>query len=134
LGSISGRVIVGADGDLFGDGINIAVRLEGIADAGGILISEKVYGEIEGKLEVDFGDRGEQQLKNISKPIRAFAVSAGTRGARTETLVRTFHFQTSLPLRFCRSRTCPVIPNRSILPMEWSRRSRRRFRGSNGCS
>jgi adenylate cyclase len=85
IGVNLGEVIVGADGDLFGDGINIAVRLEGIADAGGILISEKVYGEIEGKLDVDFGDRGEQQLKNISKPIRAFAVSAGTHGARTET-------------------------------------------------
>jgi adenylate cyclase len=85
IGVNLGEVIVGADGDLFGDGINIAVRLEGIADAGGILISEKVYGEIEGKLDVDFGDRGEQQLKNICKPIRAFAVSAGTHGARTET-------------------------------------------------
>jgi adenylate cyclase len=60
-----------------GDGINIAVRLEGVADPGGILISEKVYSEVEGKLDVGFEDRGEQQLKNISKPVRAFAVRAG---------------------------------------------------------
>ena len=81
-----GDVIVGQDGDLYGDGINIAVRLEGIADPGGILISEKVYSEVEGKLDVGFEDRGEQQLKNISKPVRAFAVRLGAHGALTERL------------------------------------------------
>jgi TolB-like protein/Tfp pilus assembly protein PilF len=72
-----GDVIVGQDGDLYGDGITIAVRLEGIADPGGILISEKVYSEVEGKLDVGFEDRGAQQLKNISRPVRAYAVCAG---------------------------------------------------------
>jgi class 3 adenylate cyclase len=51
IGVNLGEVIVGADGDLFGDGINIAVRLEGTADPGGILISEKVYSEVDGKLD-----------------------------------------------------------------------------------
>jgi len=77
IGVNLGEVIVGADGDLFGDGINIAVRLEGGADPGGILISEKVYNEVEGKLDAGFEDRGEQQLKNIAKPVRAFAVRVG---------------------------------------------------------
>ena len=81
-----GDVIVGQDGDLYGDGINVAVRLEGIADPGGILISEKVYSEVEGKLAVGFEDRGEQQLKNISKPVRAYAVHAGAYSALTERL------------------------------------------------
>lgn len=81
-----GDVIVGQDGELYGDGINIAVRLEGGADPGGVLISEKVYSEVEGKLDVRFEDRGEQQLKNISKPIRAYAVLAGTYSALTERL------------------------------------------------
>ena len=81
-----GDVIVGQDGDLYGDGINIAVRLEGIADPGGILMSEKVYGEVEGKLDIGFEDRGEQQLKNISKPVRAYAVRAGAHSAPTEGL------------------------------------------------
>jgi hypothetical protein len=67
-------------------GINIAVRLEGIADPGGILISEKVYSEVEGKLDAGFEDRGEQQLKNISKPVRAYAVRAGAYSAPTEGL------------------------------------------------
>ncbi|WP_271554531.1 adenylate/guanylate cyclase domain-containing protein [Bradyrhizobium sp. CCBAU 45394] len=86
IGINLGEVIVGADGDLFGDGINIAVRLEGGADPGGILISEKVYSEIEGKLDVGFEDRGEQQFKNISKPVRAYAVRADRVGALREEL------------------------------------------------
>jgi adenylate cyclase len=86
IGLNLGDVIVGQDGDLYGDGINIAVRLEGIADPGGILMSEKVYSEVEGKLDVGFEDRGEQQLKNISKPIRAYAVRAGAYSAPTERL------------------------------------------------
>ena len=85
IGLNRGDVIVGQDGDLYGDGINIAVRL-GIADPGGILLSEKVYSEVEGKLDVGFEDRGEQQLKNIAKPVRAYAVRAGASSALTERL------------------------------------------------
>jgi adenylate cyclase len=80
------RKASGQDGELYGDGINIAVRLEGVADPGGVLISEKVYSEVEGKLDVGFEDRGEQQLKNISKPIRAYAMRSGTYSALTERL------------------------------------------------
>ena len=86
IGLNLGDVIVGQDGDLYGDGINIAVRLEGIADPGGILISEKVYSEVEGKLDAGFEDRGEQQLKNIAKPVRAFAVRAGAFSALSDRL------------------------------------------------
>src|SRR5438477_9610023 len=99
-----GDIIVGQDGDLYGDGINIAVRLEGIADPGGILISEKVYSEIEGKLDAGFEDRGEQQLKNISKPIRAFAVRAGAFSALSDRL------STAPPL--------PDKPSIAVLPFE----------------
>jgi adenylate cyclase len=81
-----GDVIVGQDGELYGDGINIAVRLEGLADPGGVLISEKVYSEVEGKLDVGFEDRGEQLLKNISKPVRAYAVRAGASNALSDRL------------------------------------------------
>src|ERR1700741_1393258 len=81
-----GDVIVGQDGDLYGDGTNIAVRLEGVADPGGILISEKVYNEVEGKLDVGFEDRGEQQLKNISKPVRTYAGRSGASSLLTERL------------------------------------------------
>jgi adenylate cyclase len=81
-----GDVIVGQDGELYGDGINIAVRLEGVADPGGILISEKVYSEVEGKLDVGFEDRGEQRLKNIFKPVRSYAVRARAYSTLSERL------------------------------------------------
>jgi adenylate cyclase len=78
-----GDVIVGQNGELYGDGINIAVRLEGIADPGGILMSEKVYSEVDGKLDGGLEDRGEQYLKNIAKPVRAYAVCTGAYSAPT---------------------------------------------------
>src|SRR4029450_6540581 len=86
IGINLGEVIVGADGDLFGDGINIAFRLEGAADPGGILMSEKVYLEVEGKLDVSFEDRGQQQLKNISRTVRAYAICAVAHRAPAERL------------------------------------------------
>ena len=104
IGLNLGDVIVGQDGDLYGDGINIAVRLEGIADPGGILMSEKVYSEVEGKLDVGFEDRGEQQLKNIAKPVRAYAVRAGASSALTERL------SAAPPL--------PAKPSIAVLPFE----------------
>jgi adenylate cyclase len=78
IGLNLGDVIVQEDGDVYGEGINMAARLEGIADPGGILISSKVHGEVEGKLDLSFEDRGERQLKNISKPVRAYAIRART--------------------------------------------------------
>ena len=69
-----GDVVVGPDGDLFGDGVNVAARLEAIADPGGVCISSKVYDEIKGKLPLPFQDRGEQSLKNISRPVRVYAL------------------------------------------------------------
>ncbi|QOZ68808.1 adenylate/guanylate cyclase domain-containing protein [Bradyrhizobium arachidis] len=104
IGVNLGEVIVGADGDLFGDGINIAVRLEGGADPSGILISEKVYSEVEGKLDVGFEDRGEQPLKNIARPVRAFAIRAGAHSPLSDRL------SAAPPL--------PDIPSIAVLPFE----------------
>jgi adenylate cyclase len=104
IGVNLGEVIVGADGDLFGDGINIAVRLEGGADPGGILISEKVYSEVEGKLDAGFEDRGERQLKNISKPVHVFAVCAGA--------------PSSLHDRLSAAPPLPDKPSIAVLPFE----------------
>jgi class 3 adenylate cyclase len=69
-----GDVIVGAD-DIFGDGVNIAARLEGIAEPGGICLSSFAYDQVRGKVTVEFADLGEQSLKNISLPVRAYAVA-----------------------------------------------------------
>jgi TolB-like protein/class 3 adenylate cyclase len=68
-----GDVIVGAH-DIFGDGVNIAARLEGIAPAGGICLSASAYDQVCGKIGIEFADLGEQSLKNISRPVRAYAV------------------------------------------------------------
>ena len=68
-----GDVIAGAQ-DIFGDGVNIAARLEGIAEPGGICLSSSAYDQVRGKVPVGFTDLGVQSLKNISLPIRAYAV------------------------------------------------------------
>jgi TolB-like protein/class 3 adenylate cyclase len=68
-----GDVIIGAH-DIFGDGVNIAARLEGIAEPGGICISSSAYDQIRGKVRAEFADLGEQSLKNIGRPVRAYAV------------------------------------------------------------
>src|ERR1700751_3183152 len=60
--------------DILGDGVNIAARLEGIAEPGGICISSAAYDQVRGKVAVEFADLGDQELKNIHRPIRAFAV------------------------------------------------------------
>src|SRR5205814_2576403 len=69
-----GDVIVEADGDVYGEGVNVAARLEALAAPGGILISAKVHSEVEGKIEASFEDRGEQHVKNIARPVRVYAV------------------------------------------------------------
>jgi len=66
-------VIVQGD-DLFGDGVNIAARLEGVARPGGIAVSQTVRDNVENRLSVNFADRGQQQLKNIAMPVRVFDV------------------------------------------------------------
>jgi adenylate cyclase len=62
------------DGRLYGDGVNIAARLEGIAEAGGICISEAVYTQVKNKLALSYEYIGEQQVKNIAEPVRAYRV------------------------------------------------------------
>jgi class 3 adenylate cyclase/TolB-like protein len=60
--------------DIFGDGVNIASRLEGIAEPGGICIASSAYDQVRGKVGVQFADLGEQNLKNIARPVRSYAV------------------------------------------------------------
>ena len=71
IGIHVGDVII-EDGDIFGDGVNIAARLEGIAQPGGICISDDAYRQVRGKLDANFQDAGEQALKNIARPVRVY--------------------------------------------------------------
>ncbi|TIQ75149.1 adenylate/guanylate cyclase domain-containing protein, partial [Mesorhizobium sp.] len=66
-----GDVIVEGQ-DIYGDGVNVAGRLEGLAEPGGILISGTAFDQVERKLDVEFEFLGEQQLKNIEKPVRLY--------------------------------------------------------------
>jgi class 3 adenylate cyclase len=74
IGVHQGDIVV-EDGDIFGNGVNIAARLEGIAEPGGICVSERVQEDAAGRIDLVFEDMGEQQLKNIARPIRAYHVS-----------------------------------------------------------
>ena len=73
MGINLGDIIV-EDGDIFGDGVNIAARLEALADPGGICVSRVVRDQVRDKLDFSFADMGEQQVKNIARPVRAHRV------------------------------------------------------------
>jgi TolB-like protein/class 3 adenylate cyclase len=79
-----GDVIVQADGDLMGDGVNIAARLEGIAEPGGICLSEDAHRQVRDKIAANFTDLGDKELKNIARPMRAYAVQ-GSETTKTPT-------------------------------------------------
>jgi class 3 adenylate cyclase len=72
-----GDVVEEADGDLMGDGVNIAARLEGIAKPGAICLSEDAYRQVSGRLDMAVADLGPTQLKNIERPIRVYSLQVG---------------------------------------------------------
>jgi len=76
IGVNLGDVIEEADGTIYGDGVNIAARMEALAEGGGVCISSTVYDAVEGKLSCGFDFLGEQQVKNIAKPVRVYRVRA----------------------------------------------------------
>ena len=77
LGIHLGDVVEESDGDLMGDGVNIAARLEGIAEPGGICLSEDAYRQVKGRLDPAAADLGKIQLRNIAEPIRVYALRVG---------------------------------------------------------
>src|SRR5438445_13105761 len=83
IGINVGDVVV-EDGDIFGDGVNVAARLEAQAPAGGLLVSDLVHSQVSGKVAIDFRDAGEVRLKNIDRPLRAWSWSADHAASRHE--------------------------------------------------
>src|SRR5438876_10715650 len=73
IGINLGDVIVEGD-DLYGDGVNIAARIESLADAGGVFVSNTVHDHVRDRLPLAFEDLGEQQVKNITRPVRVYRV------------------------------------------------------------
>src|SRR5215831_11589529 len=85
IGIHQGDIVVD-DGDIFGDGVNVADRLENLADSGGICISGRVQEDATGKLDLVFEDMGEQTLKNIARPIRVYRIRPG--GANSQSAAK----------------------------------------------
>src|SRR5258708_22260720 len=77
IGIHVGDIIID-DNDIFGDGVNIAARLEGIAEPGGICVSDDAHRQIRGKVDVAFDDMGPQNLKNIAEPMRVWRLQIAT--------------------------------------------------------
>ena len=77
IGIHLGDVVEESDGDLMGDGVNIAARLEGIAKAGAICLSEDAYRQVSGRLDMEVTDLGQIELKNIERPIRVYSLQVG---------------------------------------------------------
>ena len=77
IGIHLGDVVDESDGDLMGDGVNIAARLEGVAEPGAIALSEDAYRQVKGRLDLAVTDLGPTQLKNIAEPIRVYSLQVG---------------------------------------------------------
>lgn len=96
-----GDVIVESDGDLMGDGVNIAARLEGIAEPGGITVSRQVLDQVEDKLDFSYGELGRQNLKNIAKPVEVFAIRLDAAAAPSSRFLATANLKQEI--RYCKA-------------------------------
>jgi TolB-like protein/class 3 adenylate cyclase len=85
IGINIGDIIVEGE-DIYGDGVNVAARLEGLADPGGICVSRTVFDHVQGKVDLGFDDLGEQEVKNIPKPVQVFKVLLDSPAAEPATV------------------------------------------------
>ena len=97
IGVNLGDVIVDGD-DIFGDGVNIAARLEALAEPGTVCISQMVYDQVRNKLDLDYRPLGSHRVKNIAEPVRAYAVGVSAAAPRPRSARRAlFPAQRSVP-------------------------------------
>jgi adenylate cyclase len=110
IGINLGDILIEGD-DILGDGVNVAARLEGIAEPGGICISSSTYDQVSGKVPVEFTDLGEQRLKNIDRPVRIYATkSSGHLGKAASVVFSHPEALNPLPL--------PDKPSIAVLPFQ----------------
>ena len=100
IGVHLGDVIEKADGTVYGDGVNIAARLQGLAEPGGVTVSDSIRSAVRGKVSTAFDDQGEQSVKNIAEPVRAFRLKT-----TVSTVSRPTHMAKEIEqeIRFCRN-------------------------------
>src|SRR5215468_3594190 len=108
IGVHLGDVVEESDGDLMGDGVNIAARLEGVAQPGAICLSEDAYRQVKSRLEVAISDLGEARLKNIAEPMHIYSLQVGSAAAPKATAPRAAAPGLSLPDR----------PSIAVLPFQ----------------
>jgi len=108
IGIHLGDVVEESDGDLMGDGVNIAARLEGICEPGGICLSGAAYEQVRDKLKEIFVDLGEKELKNIARPVRAYRLALDGNAAKSEPAEPTAPARLALPDK----------PSIAVLPMQ----------------
>src|SRR5881392_1180563 len=98
------------DNDIFGDGVNIAARLEGIAEPGGVCISDDAQRQIRGKVDIIYEDMGPQNLKNIAEPMRAWRLRMNASGSATAPI--------EPPVESMQALALPDKPSIAVLPFE----------------
>ena len=84
IGINLGDIIEKEDGTVYGDGVNVAARMEALAEPGGVTLSDDAYRQVRTKLEVTFEDMGDQQVKNIARPVRVYRIKLDDDGGRHE--------------------------------------------------
>ena len=116
IGINLGDIIIEPDGNIYGDGVNVAARLKSLADPGGILISGKVFEEVRDKLSCDFRDWGEQIIKNIAKPVKAYSFISSPPPTLTKATLAPLTSSDKPSIAILPSATLAVIPIRTISP------------------
>jgi TolB-like protein/class 3 adenylate cyclase len=111
IGINLGDILIEGD-DILGDGVNIAARLEGIAEPGGICLSSSAYDQIRGKVAVEFVDLGEQTLKNINRPVRVYGAKPKGHHGMVAPGVLPSHPESKKPLQL------PDKPSIAVLPFQ----------------
>jgi TolB-like protein/class 3 adenylate cyclase len=110
IGVHLGDVVEESDGDLMGDGVNIAARLEGVAKLGAICLSEDAYRQVRSRLDLAITDLGEKTLKNIAEPIRVYALEVGLAASAQPT--------PAAPAGLATQRSLPEKPSVAVLPFQ----------------
>ncbi len=109
VGVHMGDVMEKTDGSVYGDGVNISARLQALAEPGQIIVSDAIHGAVRGKVAATFTDQGEQQVKNIAHPVRAYRVRVGHANEPTTVSVAN-------PLAGAIDLSLPDKPSIAVLP------------------